>query len=102
MPANTPILKKVIVTSGLIAFGLTGVALFYFLNYYLIQNLIIPDICYYHSRETNFIFDMFYTLDFPGSNGHPIPTTFNLILTVITGGAFGLCTFKSLFKKNIY
>ena len=58
-------------------------------NYFLLENIIIPDPCYYHSRSTTRLFDLFYSMT--ASNGdHPFPTTFNFIFTLTIGGLAGL------------
>lgn len=66
---------------------LGAIAAFIF-NFFFLELFIIPDICYYHSHETNFIFDIFYSL--PGWNGfHPVPTKYNFIITILIGGYIG-------------
>lgn len=73
-----------------IAFGVVGAFL---LNYYFIENILIPDPCYYHNRDAGFIFDLFY--DKPtATGGHPLPTVFNFIFTMVVGLLLGLTTYK--------
>lgn len=77
--------KRNIVTVGFI---IIGVLTFLVLNFIILDKLLIPDPCYYHNRETGFLFNLFY--DTPSFNGgHPMPTNFNIILTIIIGGLFG-------------
>lgn len=67
------------------------------INVFLVERVIIPDICYYHSHDPNFFIETFY--DFPSSEGsHPVPSIFNLSLSFITGGTLGFF-FKKL--KNV-
>jgi hypothetical protein len=54
------------------------------LNYAVFERLLIPDECYYHSHATNALFDIFYNTS-SGSGGHPEPTIFNFIFTLIVG-----------------
>lgn len=70
-----------------------------FLNFAFINNLIIPDPCYYHTKEMNPILNLFYTSD--GASGyHPEINLFNIIFTIIVGGLIGriLC---NLYLKQI-
>ncbi len=82
---------------------LAGMGLIFMLNFFLIENIIIPDPCYYHSHDTNKVFDIFYEL--PAWNGdHPVPTIFNFIFTLTIGILLGLTlsiyTLKKLDKKK--
>lgn len=56
------------------------------LNFFVLDSLFIPDICYYHNHEfkTNKIFDLFYSFP-PGEGGHPSPTNFYFIFTLTAG-----------------
>jgi len=68
--------------------ALAGSILAFIFNYFFLEKILIPDPCYYHSHDTNKIFDLFYSL--PASEGnHPLPTMFNLIGTLITGAIIG-------------
>jgi len=58
-----------------------GVVIF---NYGILERIIIPDACYYHSHDTNFIFDIFYNTS-SASGGHPEPNLFNFLFTLMTG-----------------
>lgn len=76
-----------------------GVIAAFILNYYFIENLIIPDPYYYHNRDAGFLFDMFY--DKPTANGvHPYPTVFNFIVTVGAGLLLGLNVYKFYVLKR--
>ncbi len=55
-----------------------------FLNFCLINSLIIPDVCYYHTHEMNFILNLFYTSS-SASGGHPEPNFFNFLFTLFIG-----------------
>ena len=60
-------------------------------NYSFLEDIVIPDPCYYHNNNyiTSALFDLFYC--FPSSEGgHPFPTLFNLIFTIIIGAAAGM------------
>jgi hypothetical protein len=39
--------------------GLVGIILLGLFNYGLLDALLIPDPCYYHSHDTNWLFDIF-------------------------------------------
>jgi len=68
---------------------LVGIGLTYILNFFVLENIIIPDPCYYHSHDTNIVFDIFYEM--PDWNGdHPFPTIFNFIFTLTIGALLGL------------
>jgi hypothetical protein len=69
-------------------FCLLGAALFLLLNFGFIEHLLIPDPCYYHSHEPGLVFRIFY--DLPASEGyHPLPTWFNLLITMGLGAYAG-------------
>lgn len=57
-------------------------------NIFVVERILIPDPCYYHSHETNIIFDVFYDLS-PDEGYHPFPTMFNFIFTMILGSVAG-------------
>ncbi|MES2848819.1 MAG: hypothetical protein V4685_07160 [Bacteroidota bacterium] len=77
---------------------LSGMIAAFFANYALLYPLIIPDPCYYHSRETTFVFDMFYSMD-SADGDHPFPTTFNLFFTLFIGGVSGFLLLGFIRKK---
>ncbi|GAL87670.1 hypothetical protein MYP_4900 [Sporocytophaga myxococcoides] len=67
---------------------LTGMAIAFIANFYILEKILISDPCYYHNHKTNIIFDMFY--NFPAHEGfHPYPTVFNFIFTIASGGLCG-------------
>jgi len=71
-----------------IIFSIVGASLAFILNYFFIEQVIIPDPCKFHSADTNVLFDLFY--DLPSVNGgHPFPTIFNILFTLIIGGLIG-------------
>ncbi|MFT3902915.1 MAG: hypothetical protein QM727_07055 [Niabella sp.] len=76
--------KKAII----ISYTLIGLTLAFIANYFLIENIIISDPCYYHSRDTTKLFDLFYSIT-AANGGHPFPTIFNLIFTLTIGGVAG-------------
>jgi len=70
-------------------------------NYGFLENIIIPDICYYHNNDyqTTALFDLFY--HFPGQEGgHPAPTWFNFITTLIIGSLVGWLLARLLTKRK--
>lgn len=78
--------KKILKVIG---FATLGAIMFFVFNYLVLERIIIPDPCYYHSHDTTKIFDLFYELT--ASEGyHPTPTYLNLILTLTAGTATGL------------
>lgn len=75
-----------------------GIVLAFFFNYFILDKILIPDPCYYHSHDTNKLFDIFYNL--PASEGyHPFPTKFNFVFTTIIGAILGLTI--SIYKRKI-
>ncbi len=67
---------------------LVGAALMFAFNYSFLEHVLIPDPCYYHNRDTTLLFNLFYVL--PSSEGgHPFPTIFNLVITILTGAVLG-------------
>ena len=68
------------------------------LNFFVLENILIPDPCYYHSRDTTMLFDLFY--DLPSFAGyHPVPTIFNFIFTMVIGALTGWVISKYVLKK---
>lgn len=67
---------------------LTGALLAFLLNVCLLEKLLIPDPCYYHSHEGGRLFHWFY--DLPATEGgHPVPTKLNMIITLLLGAIGG-------------
>lgn len=76
-----------------------GIVLAFILNFVILDRILIPDPCYYHTHDTNIIFDIFY--DLPASEGfHPFPTKFNFIFTAIIGALIGFKFVKHKLKKR--
>jgi hypothetical protein len=67
---------------------LLGVLFACLINYYVVQRLIIPDPCYYHIEPTTKLFDLFYSLE-SADGGHPFPTIFNFLFTIVIGALGG-------------
>lgn len=69
--------------------ALAGAVLVFLFNFLFLDKILIPDPCYYHSHDTNMVFDIFY--DLPASDGyHPFPSTFNILFTAVLGAIIGL------------
>lgn len=83
----------------LIAFSLGTIILAFIINYVFIETIIIPDPCYYHTHDTDKIFDLFYNLN-PQDGYHPSPTFFNYILTFIAGMIIPAIIFMKTRKKD--
>jgi hypothetical protein len=80
-------------------FLLAGIAAAFILNFIILENILIPDPCEFHGEETSFLFNLFY--DTPGFNGgHPWPTNFYIILTIIMGGLLGYVTAKFVKRRS--
>lgn len=93
-------IKRVVIISLV---TLAGMILAFVLNIFFLDRILIPDPCYYHGRETNKIFDIFYNLH-ASNGGHPFPTNFNFVFTLtigaIVGLAFSIYMLKRLDKKR--
>lgn len=69
--------------------ALAGTVLAFVFNFLILDKILIPDPCYYHTHDTNKVFDIFYELT--SSEGyHPFPTKFNFILTATFGAIIGV------------
>jgi CRISPR/Cas system-associated protein Csm6 len=79
---------KIKYTPLVIAATIAGALAAFFFNFYFLTNIIIPDPCYYHSRDTALLFDLFYTIS-SADGDHPSPSAFNIIFTIIAGAAAG-------------
>lgn len=78
---------------------IAGIFLAVIFNFIVLENILIPDPCYYHSHDTNMLFDLFYELT--ASEGyHPFPTRFNFILTICIGALAGFTLSKRLIRKR--
>ena len=71
------------------------------LNFVFIERLLIPDPCYYHTNDTNSVFDLFYTIS-AAEGYHPSPTLFNFLLTVGIGIVLGLLLDRAVEKRLRY
>ena len=78
---------KKIATIGL--FAILGMISTFIVNYFILEKLIIPDPCYYHSHDTTKLFDLFYSLT-SAEGFHPIPTILNFSLTLTIGILIGV------------
>jgi len=80
--------RLVIGIAGLLFCCVIGLVAAFVLDLF-IAGMIIPDPCEYHSKETTWIFDLFYrkTSD---EGYHPSPTTFNYVLTIALGLLLGI------------
>jgi len=77
--------KQILTITGLTGLGLVSM---FILNFFILQNILIPDPCYYHSHDTNKDFDLFYEMT-ANEDYHPTPTRLNLISTLTIGGLTG-------------
>jgi len=75
---RTVIILRILKITG---FVILGLVVMYVLNFFVLERIIIPDPCYYHSHDTNKVFDLFYELT-AKEGYHPTPTRLNLILTL--------------------
>lgn len=86
-------ISRVLKIGGIAGCVLFGIVVTGFLNYYIIEPLLIPDPCAYHGEETSILFSMAYQIS--SSDGfHPAPTLFNRILTLISGVITGYLLYK--------
>ena len=67
-------------------------------SFTVLYYLLIPDLCYYHSHEMNYIMSLFFTA-YPGSNGHPEPNFINFIVSFLIGSYVGFVIFKKFAKQ---
>ena len=82
-------MNKTKIILKLIGFTALGIITFFVFNYLVLERIIIPDPCYYHSHDTTKFFDLFYEIT-AGEGYHPTPTNLNKILTLTTGAITGL------------
>ena len=78
---------------------IAGAILALLLNVFVLEKMIIPDPCYFHSHDTSKFFDLFYDFK-PVDGGHPSPTGLNLLATILVGALAGLALSIRLSKKN--
>lgn len=79
--------------------ALGGIVLAFVFNFLILDKILIPDPCYYHTHDTNKIFDIFYELT-SGDGYHPFPTKFNFIFTATIGATLGLTISIYKLKKR--
>jgi ribose/xylose/arabinose/galactoside ABC-type transport system permease subunit len=78
---------------------IAGAILALLLNVFVLEKIVIPDPCYYHSHDTSKSFDLFY--EFKAiDGGHPSPTWLNLIVTILIGALTGLILGARFSKKR--
>jgi hypothetical protein len=65
----------------------------------LLDAILIPDPCAYHGEETTKIFDLFYKIT-SDAGYHPLPTSFNYILTIAIGLRLGYVFYNFFFIKT--
>ena len=58
------------------------------ISFTLIYDLLIPDVCYYHTHEMNSFMSLFYSSG-PADNGHPTPNFTNFLVSFVFGGILG-------------
>lgn len=74
-----------------------GIAVF-LINFTVIYELLIPDICHYHTNEMNSFMNLFYSAG-AADNGHPEPNKLNFITSIIIGGILGNGIYKLITKQ---
>lgn len=71
-----------------------GIVPAFILNF-ILESIAIPDPCYYHTRDTTKLFDLFYKME--SSEGyHPSPTLFNTLLTLSIGITAGIIVCRKI------
>lgn len=80
----------------LISFGAIGM---FILNFTIIYDLLIPDVCYYHMNQMNPFMNLFYSAG-GGDNGHPTPNFLNFISSMLLGGFIGFKLYLLIIKSN--
>jgi len=71
----------------------------FLISFTIIYELLIPDICYYHTNEMNSFMNLFYSAGGAG-NGHPEPNKLNFIISIIIGGILGNEIYKLVAKQT--
>lgn len=71
----------------------------FLLSFTIIYDLLIPDVCYYHTNEMNSFMSLFYSAG-PWDNGHPAPNFTNFLSSLLIGGILGYGTYKIVTKDN--
>ncbi len=70
-----------------------------FLISFTVYELLIPDICYYHTNEMNSFMNLFYSAG-GADNGHPEPNILNFITSILIGGILGNGIYKLVTKQT--
>ena len=76
-----------------------GGIIMFLISFTIIYNLLIPDLCYYHTNEMNSFMNLFYSAG-GASNGHPEPNILNFITSILIGGILGNGIYKLITKKT--
>jgi hypothetical protein len=69
------------------------------LNVTIIDEMVMPDPCYYHNHEMGILLGLFYSSS-SASGGHPEINLFNVLFTLSTGGFMGFLVYSFLGKKS--
>jgi hypothetical protein len=88
--------KSILVTA---VFIIAGSILAFLFNFLLLDRMLIPDPCYYHTHEAGKLVRLFYEFT-SHSGGHPFPTIFNFIFTIAAGGTIGYFLARYLMKRK--
>jgi len=70
-----------------------GGIIMFIISFTLIYDLMIPDVCYYHTHEMNSFMSLFYSAG-PADNGHPAPNFTNFLVSFVLGGIIGYALYK--------
>ena len=70
------------------------------ISFTLIYDLLIPDVCYYHTHEMNSFMSLFYSAG-PADNGHPGPNLTNFLVSFVFGGIIGYVTYYLINKIHL-
>lgn len=70
-----------------------GGIIMFIISFTLIYDLLIPDVCYYHTHEMNSFMSLFYSAG-PADNGHPTPNFTNFLVSFVFGGIIGYALYK--------
>tara|TARA_B110000240_G_C13278137_1_gene358865 strand:- start:84 stop:365 length:282 start_codon:yes stop_codon:yes gene_type:complete len=76
-----------------------GGIIVFLISFTIIYELLIPDICYYHTNEMNSFMNLFYSAEV-ADNGHPKPNKLNFITSIIVGGILGNGIYKLVTKQT--
>jgi len=76
-------------------FIIVGGVLVFIVGQTFIFDLIIPDPCFYHTNETNFLIELFFDLN-PGNNSHPEPNILYIIFSLVIGSILGHSVYRTI------